>query len=271
MDEDRLVDLVRHAPALEALREEGSMDRREFEQHLGVSKSTVYRITRSLREDGLIERSSGEFVLTALGEISAEEVIAFGETMEAAWRLTPVLEIASAHGVELSVAAFVDATVTTAAPGNPYRPVNRFMELVSETETLRGLDPASINPLHFDEINTRIVEGMRTDAIFPTTVIEELITSNPERAKRTFESGNLTLRVHDDLPFGLTLCDERIGIGTYDEETGLLQTYIDTDASEALEWAEEVYAEYRREATEVQEHDEIGRLPLVREEIDDDC
>ena len=259
MDEDRLINLVRHAPVLEALREEGPMDRRDFEQQLGVSKSTVYRFTRSLREDGLVERSNGKFVLTALGEVSAEEVTTFAENMETVWRLTPVLELVREHGVGLDVTWFANATVTTAAPGNPYRPVNRFMALVSETETLRGLDPASINPLHFDEINRRIVEGMKTDAIFPTAVVEELLSSNPERARQTLESGNLTLRTHDDLSFGLTLCDDRIGVGIYDNEMGMLQTYIDTDSPEARKWAESVYMDYRDEATKVEWHDEFER------------
>lgn len=264
MDTERLIELVRRAPVLDALREADAMDRRELEQHLGVSKSTVHRFTRSLEESGLIERSGGEFVLTPLGEVSAREVAAFGSAIETAWELEPILGAASAHGVDIDVETFADVTVTTAAPGNPYRPVNRFMSLLSETETLYGLDPASINPLHLDDIYERIVDGMETDAVFPSAVVEELLTSNPDRAERAFESGNLTLRIHDDLPFGLTLCDDRIGVGVYDDETGLLRTYADTDASAAREWAEDVYADYRAEATELSNHSELARLPPVR-------
>lgn len=264
MDTKRLIELVRRGPVLAALREEGSMDRRELEQHLDVSKSTVHRFTRSLRDHNLIERSGGEFVLTPLGEVSAAEVAAFEASIETAWALAPVLEAASAHGVDVDIGAFSDATVTTAAPGHPYRPVNRFMSLVEGTDTLRGLDPASINPLHFDAIYERIVDGMETDAVFPPSVVEELLASNPDRARAAFESGNLTLWVHDDLPFGLTLCDDRVGVGVYDAETGLLRLYADTDGSAAREWADEVYADYRADATALTEHAELSRLPPVR-------
>jgi predicted transcriptional regulator len=263
MDTKRLIDLIRRGPVLEALREAGSMDRRELEQHLDVSKSTVHRFTRSLRENGLIERSGGEFALTPLGEVCAAEATAFDTAIETAWKLAPVLRAASVHGIDFDVAAFTDATVTTAAPGNPYRPVSRFMTLVEETDTLHGLDPASINPLHMDTIYERIVGGMTTDAVFPSAVVAELLTANPERAERAFASGNLTLRVHDDLPFGLIICDNRVGVGIYDDDTGLLRTYADTAAPAAHEWAESVYTTYRDEATELTEHAELSGLPPI--------
>lgn len=269
MNTKRLIELIRRASVLDALREEGAMDRRELERELDVSKSTVHRFTRSLRDHGLIERSGGAFVLTPLGEASAEEVAAFGAAIETAWELAPVLEAASAHDIAFDVAAFADATVTTAAPGNPYRPVSRFMSLIEETDSLRGLDPASINPLHIDTIYERIVGGMDTDAVFPSTVVEELLTANPDRAERAFESGHLTLSVHDDLPFGLTICDHRVGVGIYDNDTGLLRTYADTDAPAAHDWAEAVYAEYRNEATVLTEHPDLSRLSPVRALADD--
>lgn len=264
MDTERLIELVRRRPVLEALREEGAMDRRGLEQHLEVSKSTVHRFTRSLRDHDLIERIGGEFALTPLGEVCAEEVVGFGTAIDTARELAPVLRAASAHGVEIEIEMFADATVTTAAPGNPYRPVNRFMSLLGETDTLRGLDPASINPLHLDEVHERIVGGMATDAVFPPAVVEELLTSNPDRAKRAFESGNLILRTHEDLPFGLTLCDDRVGVGIYSDDTGLLQLYADTDAPDAREWGETVYEDYRAEATDLREHEELSQLVASR-------
>ncbi len=74
----------------------------------------------SLRENDLIERSNGEFVPTALGEVSAEEVTAFEGRIETAWAL----------------ALFADATVRLpAAPRSisrvrPVEPVGRQSKLV---------------------------------------------------------------------------------------------------------------------------------------------
>lgn len=260
MDTEGLVELVRRAPVLAALQEAGAMDRRELERHLDVSKSTVHRLTRSLRERGLVEREAGAFVLTPLGTVCATEVTAFATTIESATALAPVVATADAHDVAFDVGAFADATVTTAAPGNPYRPVERFMTLVDGTDELRGLDPATINPLHVDALYERIVNGMVTEVVFPPAVVEELLETNPDRAERAIESGNLTMLINDDLPFGLTLCDERVGVGIYDDDTGLLRTYADTDAPAAREWAEEVYASYRADATSLDDHPSLSRL-----------
>ncbi|WP_276254497.1 helix-turn-helix transcriptional regulator [Halomontanus rarus] len=260
MDTEGLIEIIRQKPVLDALREEGGLDRRALEQHLNVSRSTVHRFTRSLRDSDLIERTDSEFVLTPLGEVTAEEVVEFQSALEAASELAPILRVTAAHDVDVDIEAFTGATVTTTAPGDPYRPVNRFMSLVKSTETLRGLDPASINPLHVDELYDNINDGMKTEAVYPPVVLEGLLTSNPERARTVIESGNLTFWVHDDIPFGLTLCDDRIGVGVYDDETGLLRTYVDTDSPTAREWAEDVYATYRAEATPLTEALDFARL-----------
>lgn len=262
METDALIEVVRRTPVFAALRER-PMDRRDLQEHLDVSRPTVHRLTRALDERGLVKRVDGEFTLTALGEAVATEVATFEHNVETAHEIAPLLRVAGEHDLAVDVSAFADATVTSAAPGNPYRPVNRFMSLVENTDTLRGLDPAALNPLHIEDIYRRIVDGMETDAVFPPGVVEDLLTSNPERARTALESGNLTLRTHDELPFGLTLCDERVGVGVYDAETGMLRTYIDTDAPAAREWAEATYETYRNESTVLDEHADFADLPPV--------
>jgi predicted transcriptional regulator len=246
----------------------GAVEPAELRERLGVSRPTVHRITRDLEERGLVERADGELALTARGETVADALAAFEETVETARRLGPVCDVLRNHGPEVDLEAFAGARVTTAGPGNPYRGVERFMTLVRETDSLRGLDPTAINPLHLDEIHGRILDGMATDAIFSPAVVEELLTSNPERARTAFESGNLVLRTHEDLPFGITLCDDRIGIGVYDDDTGVLGTYVDTDASAAREWTEAVYERYRDEATRLDEHAEFSEFAPAETLVD---
>ena len=51
------------------------------------------------------------------------------------------------------------------------------------------------------------------------------------------------MRLHsrETLPYGLAIFDERVGIDGYDEDTGVLKVFVDTDAAIAREWAEGVY------------------------------
>ena len=256
---EELVELARRASALTILRE-GTLNRRELQERLEVSRPTVHRLTRSFEDRGLVERSDGELALTPVGEIITETVIEFQRTVQTARRIEPFFEVVSDCDPVFVREAFADATVTTADPGDPYSGVRRFMTLVENSDTLRGIDPTAINPLHLDELHEQIIDGMETDAVFLPEVVESLIESNPDRAREAFESGNLTLRTHDDIPFGITLCDDRIGVGIYDNDTGLLKTYIDTDAPAAREWAEAVYLEYRDRSTYLADHPELSDL-----------
>lgn len=137
---------------------------RDLTDHLDVSRSTAHRIARQLEDEGLVERSNGDLALTAFGHAAADEVRGFQRNVEAARRLQPVLAVFRDLEFEFPLEAFADATVTESEPDDPYRAVNRFMELVADTGTLRGVDPVAINPVHLDDLHQDIVDGMETDA-----------------------------------------------------------------------------------------------------------
>ncbi|WP_336034971.1 helix-turn-helix transcriptional regulator [Halobacterium yunchengense] len=248
MDRNALLTVVRRADALAALDDE-PLAPRDLVDELDVSRSTVQRAADQLADHGLVERSNGELALTPVGSLVAEELLAFRQCLDAAWRLEGALAAFRATDFDFPVAAFADAAVTDAAPGDPYRPVERFMELVADTGSLRGVDPASINPLHLDDLHAAVVDGMETTAVFRPDVVRELVRNNPDRARSAFESGNLALYTHPDLRFGLTLCDDRVGVGVYDAETGMLEQYVDTDDADAYAWGERVYESVLADAT----------------------
>ncbi|MFD1514591.1 helix-turn-helix transcriptional regulator [Halomarina rubra] len=244
---ERLVRLVRRSPVLAALRE-GPLDRRDLEQRLGVSKPTVLRATGLLDEFGLVERVGGRFRLTAKGAVVAEALARFRRIERAATRLGPFL---ATTDYEVAVEHFADATVTTRQPGDPYRPVRRFMSLVESTGRLRGFDVATVAPGNVDRLYERIVDGMETDVCYPEGLVETIVESAPEQSAAAAASGNLTLRVVDDLPCGLALFDERVGLGGYDPETGTLAAFVDTDDPDAYAWGEREFERYRAAATVV--------------------
>lgn len=62
------------------------------------------------------------------------------------------------------------------------------------------------------------------------------------------ERGQLTLSTHEDLPFGLAIFDDRIGLGGYDPDSGMLRVFVDTDDPDAREWALQRYERYREAA-----------------------
>ena len=246
-DSDLLSRLIRCSPVLEAVRKE-SLDRREIEAQLDISNSTSHRYTRSLGDLGLIEKSHGRFDLTELGEPVADVVATFERDVAATLRLAPLLEAVCDTTPPCPITAFTDATVTTAERGDSYSHVNRFITLVTETNTLCGLDIDCIAPFYIDELTQRVLAGMEIEAIDFPDVLEETMDNYPYVCAKVCVNGGFTPWLHVDLPFGLAIFDNRVGIGVRDPSGRRLQIFVDTDSPAVREWAEAVYDSYKDEA-----------------------
>jgi predicted transcriptional regulator len=258
IDTDLLGDIVRHGPILEALLEE-PLDRREIEQRLDVSRATSHRYTQWLDKQGFVEKADGRFQLTWRGEVVAEEVLRFEANIQTAHRLTPLLDVICEDHREFIVEPFVDATIAVAEPEDPYRPAERFIALVNESETFRGFNTTHMAPLVLGEFHQRVFDDTDTEIIYLPHIMEKLFETYPERAREAIDRGHLALRTRDELPYGLALFDERVGIGGYDETTGLMQVFVDTDSPIACEWAERVYASVRADSNPLDSKTDLTR------------
>ncbi|SEP67031.1 helix-turn-helix transcriptional regulator [Natrinema salaciae] len=258
VDTDLLGDIVRHGPVLEALLTE-PLDRGEIEDRLDVSRATSHRFTRWLDEQGFVEKIDGRFQLTGRGEVVAEEVLRFEANVQTAHSLTPLLDAICEDHREFVVEPFVDATVTVAEPDDPYRPIERFISLVRESETFRGFNTTHMAPLVLGGFHQQLFDATDTEVIYLPHIAETLFDTYPERAREAIESGHLALLTRDELPYGLALFDERVGIGGYDEATGLMQVFVDTDAPIAREWAERVYTSTKDDSKPLDERIDLSR------------
>ena len=262
LDTDLLTDVVRHGPLLEALLD-GPMDHREIEAALGVSRATSHRFTRWLGEQGIVEKRDGRFRLTGRGEVVAEEVLRFEANVATAHRLAPLLEHVCPDHREFVVEQFVDATVTVAEPADPYAPVERFTGLADASETFRGFNTTHMAPLVLGGFHERVFDDAETEIVYLPATVERLVETYPERASEALDRGHLALRTREDLPYGLAIFEDRVGIGGYDESTGQMEVFVDTDDAVAREWAERVYASIRADSTPLGE--EIGAIERASE------
>ncbi|WP_225741344.1 helix-turn-helix transcriptional regulator [Halorussus halophilus] len=244
LDTSYLLEVVRHGPVLEALLGE-PLDRREIEDRLGVSRATSHRLTRWLDDHELVEKRESRLHLTGKGQTLAESVLRFEQTVATADRLAPLLDLICDDHQDLVVEPFADATVTVASPDDPYRPIRRFRSLVEESETFRGFNTTHVVPLTMGEFFEALFESTETEVIYRPAVVETLFESFPERARTAVERGQFRVRTREALPYCLVLFDDCVGIGGYDETTGAMEVFVDTDAAYAREWAERTYETYR--------------------------
>ncbi|WP_433633121.1 helix-turn-helix transcriptional regulator [Halomicrococcus sp. NG-SE-24] len=244
VDTELLGDIVRHGPALEALLKE-PLDRREIEDRLDISRATSHRYIQWLDEQEFVEKVDGRFQLTWRGAVIAEEILRFEANVRTAHSLTPLLDAVCDDHRDFVLEPFVNSTINVAEPNDPYRPVERFMALVRESETFRGFNTTHMAPLALGEFHQRLFEDIDTEIIYLPSIAGKLFETHPERAKKAIKRGHLALRTRGTLPYGLAIFDERVGIGGYDEATGIMQVFVDTDEPIAREWAERVYTSVR--------------------------
>jgi len=247
-DSELLLEVVKRAPLLAALREE-SLSPRDLQERLDISKSTAHRNATSLADRGLVQKSDGEHTLTAFGQQVAAVVSTFEADMENTVRLAPMFDIVSGTDPPCPIDAFADATITSTQRGDPFGTLARFVSLVSETTSFRMIDSHAIAPAYIDEIQGRVLDGLEAKVIERSAVAEDIMEHYPKRCIRLCGSEYFTLKLFDDIPFGLVILDHRIGVGIRDPSTGTPRAFVDTDSDHAREWAETVFDSYWSEAT----------------------
>ncbi|MFC7156531.1 helix-turn-helix transcriptional regulator [Halomarina halobia] len=235
-------------PTLVALTER-PRSRSELWEMTGVSSSTIRRTLREFEERRWIRRGGYRYESTQLGAYVASAMAELIERVETERQLRDVWQWLPDEESGFTIEMCTNAVVTVAAADDPYRPVNRFVSLLRETDRFRfvGFSIALLEPCK-DEFRQRIVDGMDAEIVDPPDVARSILSTYPEHCSEPLESGNLTVRLHDDLPpYGVSLFDHRIGISGY-TDSGTVRVLIDTDAPAAREWAEATYGSYRREA-----------------------
>jgi hypothetical protein len=255
---DDLLDVLRHRDLLEALL--GTpRDRRDLEARLDVSRATSHRFTRWLEAEGYAERVDGVYHLTGEGQVVAEAVVQFERKIRTADRLAPLLDAICEDHRDFVVEPFEDATVTVATPSDPYAPVTRFLTLLRDCDRVRGFNTTHIVPPSVADVYGDPFADCEAELIYLPDVIETLRDADEGSLRAVGDDRHLKLLTRDALPYGLALFDgegrDRVGIGGYDEETGAMRVFVDTDAALALAWAERVYETFRRDSEPLSDSD----------------
>ncbi|ADJ14619.1 helix-turn-helix transcriptional regulator [Halalkalicoccus jeotgali] len=225
-------------------------DRRDLRTLAGVSASTICRTLREFETRCWIRKDGHRYEATQLGAFVARGTVELIDRIETERRLRDVWPLLAIREGDLGIGALSDAVVTVAAADDPYRPVNRFVSLLRETERFRFAGPelALLEPCR-DELRRRILDGMTTEIVDPPGGADRILSTYPDHCAAPLESGNLTVFVCEDLPtYGLCLLDDRVGISGYDPDSGTVRALIDTDAPAVREWAESTYETHRRKA-----------------------
>ncbi|MFC5369062.1 helix-turn-helix transcriptional regulator [Salinirubrum litoreum] len=223
--------------------------RSELRGTVGVSPSTMRRTLREFEERDWIRRPDHEYEATQLGAYIASGMTALKERVELEQRLRDVWQWLPGEESGFTVEMCPDAVVTVAEADNPYAPINRFLTLLDESDTLRfiGSSLVLLEPCR-DEFCEHVIDGLQAEIIDPPRVAEYIRSTYPALSSETLASGNLTVRLLEDLPpYGVGLFDDRIAVCGHDPDSVTVRVLLDTADEEAREWAESEYDFYRRQ------------------------
>jgi predicted transcriptional regulator len=254
---DELLDVIQHRELLEALVDE-PLYRDEIQDRVGVSRATSHRFTRWLLDNEFAERVDNRYRLTGKGQVYVDEVLRFERNLRTATAIAPLLDTICKHHQEFVIPPFADATVTTATPEDPHRPVARFIALLRESSTFRGFNTTHMVPPALADVYDHLFDGIETELIYLPDVVDNLVEAYPEGLRSAIDSGHLELRSRETLPYGLALFDDQVGIAGFDEETGMMRVFVDSDSAIACAWADRVFETYRNNSELI----ELPRTPV---------
>ena len=233
---------------------DGPRDRAELRDETGASDPTIGRILGDFEARGWTRRDGHAYALTRPGAYVAEHFAALLTRMETerrlrdAWPLLP----GDLDGFDLDL--LVDAVVTTVEPDDPYAPENRCASFYPTTDRVRGFDAALTAPHTFEGLAELVLGGLEAEFVVTPDLSRNLEASYPEADRALTASENLTLWLNGSLPTcRVVVFDERVGVGGYDPDSGVLGVYVDSDAPELREWAVSTFERFRRAARPARE------------------
>lgn len=227
-------------------------DRNDLRNATGASSPTMGRILSDFEDRHWAEREGRTYRLTGMGEFVADQLDGFLDAMSVERGLRDVSPWLPYELDGFTVELLTDAVISYPGPGYPYTPLERHVELMEKTETIRGFGMVLLKASVVEAVFDSVFEGVELEMIYPPEVFEAMLAWDPGTVTEAVNLDHHTVYLHEDLPnsewCGICLTDERLSICCYEPESGMLRSLVDTDDQRACAWGESIIDQYRAEA-----------------------
>jgi len=243
--------LLRRASVLRACRE-GPKSRRDLVQETDHSRTTAYRATVELEEQGLLEKDRGGYRATNTGAALSYAVESYLDSLDAIDRLEPLFERVSHPELLANAHMLADADLTVADDDNKYRANDRILDLCADAGRVRSGMTGSGSRHCMDGAARIAAEGdTHIEMVFRSEIVpsREHLGDVDSSTARFFE--HVDAYSTEDVPFTFLLFDDRAGIVGHDH-VGLPVVFAETEDQRAYQWLADLYADIRASATAVE-------------------
>lgn len=220
--------------------------RRELQEEVDASRSTVARILDEARTRGWVDSEGTRYWLTPLGEAMVTDFRSYLSSVEGHQHLGDMVNHLPPPVFSLDFRHLCDADVTEPTEENPAAPFTRAFDLFHEATEYRGLNNGSL-PGHAKVLHDRVRDGyLDFEQVFEKAFVET-IRANPER-KAVWEALSDRVWLYDGIvPINVQIVNERVLVWL-GESRGEAAGLLESQNPAVLEWAESLYEEYRTQA-----------------------
>jgi len=242
--------VARRSSVIETLLE-ARADKRELEEALDVSRTTIDRAIDRLGDAGCVCYHDGTWGVTLLGRLAYEEYDRLSERYRSLVAARSLLDqFPSETAIDMRL--LTGAEVSVAEPPAPHTPLAELESLLDGCEHVRGLSSVVL-PKYISLLYESTVEnGVDTTVVFDADLVEYLRTHHAETVSDVLEAeGGAIWQCDQRPPFSFTVVDERVVWFAVYDEAGGLRGSIANDSPGAVAWATEAFRSYRQRAEPV--------------------
>ncbi|SEP00050.1 Predicted transcriptional regulator, contains HTH domain [Halogranum amylolyticum] len=230
---------------------EGVDDKRDIEDELNISRSTVNRAFCELTEMGMIQTHNGSFGLTLHGKLAYQQ---YQNLTGSYTHLSKAIELSAnlPADTQLDMQLLGGGEVTLSKRQTPQGPFKQIKEAVRSADCVKGYSPVVL-PSYVDFFHEQIMErNLTVELILEEQIISALTVTYAEQFTPVAASDNCALwQIDDELPFGLIIVDDKmVWLCVYRDGGGLRGT-LANDSDSAVNWALNIFRQYRNAAHKI--------------------
>lgn len=227
---------------------DGPHTQRELVAETPASRVTVGRILAAFEErDWVVQRSSSAYETTTRGRLIAQQLTTLRESLDALSRLDPIIEQLGIDQLDVPLAGFSDATVTTPTPSEPNRH-HRIIGLSGSVADVARMYTQSVTAQALQIHIQAVKEGAQDLALCCTSPAIDAMQTDDELGRLAREMANSAatfVEVEPLLPVPFMAVFEHeekrecfVGAA---HKSGVPTGVVQTDDERVLEWATQVF------------------------------
>lgn len=238
---------------LQTVMEKEVCSRRECQQRLDISRTTIQRNLDAMEERGWVRETVDGYTLTTSGKHLVTNFGEFAESVQRIHRLQSFLQRVPPREFTVDIRHLDDAEITVASPTDPYAPVERQADRLRTAEEFRLCTDVLGRNLFEDICRRATSRGCEGELVLTAGALETL-RSDPSYADLYADLTDADrIRLYEypeELSYALGIIDGWVQISVEDERNRF-QALVETDSPRLREWAEKRYAAHRQQAEPV--------------------